>query len=118
MAGDQFQRVLGLALGYPGVEEATSYGTPSIRVRKKFMARMKDDETLAIQCGSIDEKEFLMATEPEVFFQTPHYVGWPVVLVRLPVVTDGKLREMIETAWRLQAPAKLLKEHDARLTDL
>jgi hypothetical protein len=35
------------------------------------------------------------------------------VLVRLPVVTDQRLAEMLEAAWRREAPKKLVEEHDA-----
>jgi hypothetical protein len=82
-------------------------------VKKKFMARMwEDGETLVIACASLDDKEFFIATEPDVFFETDHHRGWPGVLVRLPVVTDGRLRELIETAWRLGATRKLVQEFE------
>ena len=100
MSEGQFARVVRLASHLPGVEEGTSYGTPALRVKKKLLARMKEDgETVVIPTDSVDEKEFLIATEPEVYFQTPHYFAGPYVLVRLPVVTDNRLREMLEAAW-------------------
>ncbi|MGE3074514.1 MAG: MmcQ/YjbR family DNA-binding protein [Dehalococcoidia bacterium] len=112
MSEDHFQRVVHLA-NFPGVEVGTSYGTPALKVKKKLLARMKEDgETVVIPTSSIDEKEFLIATEPEVYFQTDHYRAWPHVLVRLPIVTDSRLREMLEAAWRREAPAKLLKEYE------
>ena len=112
MTEDHFERVVRLA-NLPGVEVGTSYGTPALKVKKKLIARMKEDGvTVVIPTSSIDEKEFLIATEPDVYFQTDHYRAWPHVLVRLPVVTDARLREMLEAAWRREAPAKLVKEHD------
>jgi len=114
MTEDRFARVVALASHLPGVEAGTSYGTPALKVKKKLIARMSEDgETLVIPTGSVDEKEFLIATEPEVYFQTDHYRAYPHVLVRLPIVTDARLSEMLEAAWRSQAPAKLVREHDA-----
>jgi hypothetical protein len=108
-----FNRVAAIAAEFPGVEVGASYGTPALRVKKKFMARMwEDGETLVIACASLDDKEFFIATEPDVFFESDHYRGWPGVLVRLPVVTDGRLRELIETAWRLGATRKLVQEFE------
>ncbi len=115
MSEDLFRRVVRLAGHLPGVEEATSYGTPALKVRKRLVARLKEDgETVVIPTSSVDEKEFLIASEPEVYFQTAHYAGWPAVLVRLPVVTDARLQEMLEAAWRRSAPAKLVREFDER----
>lgn len=115
MSEELFRRVVRLASHLPGIEEGTSYGTPALKVRKRLVARLKEDgETVVIPTSSVDEKEFLIATEPEVYFQTPHYAGWPAVLVRLPVVTDTRLREMLEAAWRRNAPSKLIREYDGR----
>jgi len=109
-----FQRAVSLSAHLPGVEVSTSYGTPALKVNKKLLARMKEDgETLVVPTGSIDEKEFLIATEAEVYYQTPHYSSSEYVLVRLPIVTDARLREMLEAAWRRRAPKKLVAQHEA-----
>ena len=109
-----FQRAVAASSHLPGVEVSSSYGTPALKVNKNLLARMKEDgETLVVPTGSIDEKEFLIATEPEVYYQTPHYFSSEYVLVRLQVVTDLRLREMLEAAWRRRAPRKLLAQHEA-----
>ena len=102
------------AAPFPGVEEGTSYGTPALRVSKKLLARMKEDgETLVFPCATIDEKEFLMATEPDVYFATDHYKNWPHVLIRLKVVTDERLAEHMAEGWHRFANKKLLAQHAA-----
>jgi hypothetical protein len=101
------------ALNLPDVEEGTSYGTPALKVRGKLLVRPKDAETLVVRCP-MDEKELLMELEPEVFFETDHYKGWPAVLVRLSRVEPAKLRRLIERAWRMQAPKRLVTAYDAR----
>ena len=101
-----------LALALPGVEEGLSYGTPGFRVRGKFLARLwEDGETLVVKYGD-DERDFRMQADPETFFITDHYRGYPTVLVRLPRVTTADLKEVLEEAWRRQAPRRLVAEFD------
>jgi hypothetical protein len=101
-----------LALALPGVEEGTSYGTPGFRVRGKFLARLwEDGETLVVKCGD-DERDFRMKADPQTFFITDHYRGYPTVLVRLTSVTTTDLRDVLEQAWRLNAPRRLVKEYE------
>ena len=103
-----------LALAFPGVEEGLSYGTPGFRVRGKFLARMKEDgETLVVKCGD-DERDFRMKADPETFFITDHYRGYPTVLVRLASVTRTELQGVLEQAWRLHAPRRLVSEYEQR----
>ena len=92
----------------PGVEEGTSYGTPSMKVKGKFLLRVREPDILAIAC-SLEEKEFLMQNAPKIYFETDHYKGWPAVLVRLPKIDDAELTHRLQVAWRRQAPKKLQK---------
>ena len=106
-----------LALAFPGVEEGLSYGTPGFRVRGKFLARLwEDGETLVVKCGD-DERDFRMKADPETFFVTEHYRGYPTVLVRLARVRKEDLRAVLEEAWRRQAPRRLVKEYDQRRSE-
>lgn len=49
-----------------------------------------------------------MAGDPETFFITDHYRGYPWILVRLERVEEADLRRMLEDAWRKSAPRRLL----------
>jgi hypothetical protein len=98
----------------PETEEGTWFRTPCLRVRKKSFCRMKEDgETLVVRVVDLEDKEALLRSDPDVFFTTPHYDGWPYVLVRLAQVERGQLRELIEDAWRLSAPKRVLAAYDA-----
>ena len=102
-----------LALALPEVEEGTSYGTPAWKVRKKSFARLREDgETLVVHVD-LGEKEMLMAAEPEVFFETPHYHGYALVLVRLAAIEEDELAEVLEDSWRRKAPKRLVAARDA-----
>ena len=103
-----------LALAFPGVEEGLSYGTPGFRVRGRFLARLwEDGQTLVVKCGD-NERDFRMKADPETFFITEHYRGYPTVLVRLARVREDDLQAVLEEAWRRQAPRRLVKEYDQR----
>jgi hypothetical protein len=101
-----------LLLSFPGVEEGPCYGTPGFRVRGKFLARLRDDDTvLVVKCGDI-ERDLRMQADPDTFFTTDHYRGWPTVLVRLGSVTEDDLRDVLEVAWLRSAPKRLRAEFE------
>jgi hypothetical protein len=102
---------LGLAL--PETELGTSYGTPALKVRGTFMARLRDDDTLVVKID-VDERELLIASAPEVYSVTPHYLGYPIILVNLKRVSRSDLRDLIEDAWRASAPRSLVSAYDTR----
>lgn len=104
-----------IALALPGVVEGTSYGTPAFRVQGKFLARLREDgESLAVKIG-FDEREILMKIDPETFFITDHYLGYPTILVRLSRVHPDDLRMVLEQAWKRIAPKRLLAAHQMTL---
>jgi hypothetical protein len=94
----------------PGIAEATSYGTPSLTVDGKLLARVKDADTLVLRC-TLEDKAMLMEAAPDIYFETDHYVGWPLVLARLPAISDAELAHRLEKAWHLQAPKKRKAEY-------
>ena len=102
-----------MALAFPGVELGTAYGTPALRVARKFLARLKEDgETLVLKAG-FDERDMLIETQPEAFFITDHYRGYPSVLIRLAKVHPPTLGHLFAQAWREAAPKRLLREFGA-----
>jgi len=95
----------------PEVEEALSYGMPSLKVGGKFLSRVREPDVLVLMCA-LEEKEFLMQTNPDVYFETDHYKGWPAVLIRLSKIDDEELTHRLQVAWRQQAPKKVLAKRD------
>ena len=92
----------------PGVEDGRCFGTPALYVRKKLMARLKEDgATVAVRCDCAD-REVLLAAHPRAFFLTDHYRAYPMVLLRLPAAPVALARDVIEAAWRWCAPKTLL----------
>ena len=96
-----------IALGLPGAEEGFSYGTPAFRVGGKFWFRLREDgDTLAMRMG-FEEREALIAHDPQTFYLTDHYVNYPAVLLRLSSVRRDVLRAVLEESWRASAPPRL-----------
>ena len=107
--------VRALALKLPETSEKPCYGTPGFYVKKKLFARMlPDGKTLAVKVD-LNEREGLLAAAPDVFYLTPHYQPWPMVLVRLDRVERDDLKERVVEAWRFEAPDKLLAEFDGEV---
>ena len=106
--------VVSLGTRFPGVEVTTSYGAPALKVRGKFMCRLRTDpDALVLRVIDLGEREALLQGEPETFFSTPHYDGHPYVLVRLESVDPVELAELLEDAWRLRAPKRVVAAFDA-----
>ena len=101
--GVTFQQVREMMLALPGVEEGGHHGTPAFRVRGKFMSRLREDDVLVLKPIEHIVQEFLMATDPDAFFLTDHYRGYPTILIRLSAVDPKQLRGLIEQSWRALA---------------
>jgi hypothetical protein len=97
----------------PGVEEATSYGTPALKVAGKLLVRLKEDGETAALWVSFEERLALVNEQPDVYFVTPHYENYPMVLVRLASADPDELRELLVEAWLDRAPKRLVKEWEA-----
>ena len=103
-----------IASRFPGVEEGLSWGTPGLKVRGKFMCRLRTNpDALVMRVIDLEDAQALLRGQPDVFFITPHYTGYPAVLVRMDVISDQQLAELIEDAWRLQAPKRVVAAFDA-----
>ena len=110
-----------IALALPETEESPDRFAFSVRNKGKLKgfvwvwleriapkkARVPQPKVIAVRVASLDDKEFLLASDPEIFFTEPHYNGYPAVLVKLSAIRVAELREVITEAWRCQAPKGL-----------
>jgi hypothetical protein len=91
--------VVALGLALPGVELGTSYGRPALKLRGKMLAAGGKAADHFVLSATLDEVDMLKETEPASFFQTPHYEGWPAVLVRYADADPERIAVLIERAW-------------------
>src|SRR4030095_14405799 len=109
-----WETVRKIALALPEAVEGTSYGTPSLHVRKKlFVICHQSGESVVIMIH-MNEREALMKIDPETFYITDHYLNYPAMLVRLSTVQPDDLRKLITESWQRSAPAKLVAPYDKR----
>ena len=115
-----------IALELPGTEELTSRDLLQWKVRKKLFVWERplrkadlealgdgapDGPILGARVEHLGAKEALLADDPSVYFTTPHFDGYPAVLVKLDVIGDEDLRELIVEAWLARAPRRLADEY-------
>lgn len=112
MQGVTFETLRNFALTLPGLEEGRSYGTPAFRVRKKLLARLWEDGQVLVLRVEDEDREFWTQTHPDTFFMTDHYRGSSYMLVRLPMVEITDLCQLLEKAWRHQAPKRLVDAYE------
>jgi hypothetical protein len=114
-----------IALALPETSEQASRDLASWRVRDKPFVwerplRKADVRALGEAAPSgpilgarvehLVAKEALLADEPDVFFTTPHFDGYPAVLVRLDRISVADLEEVIVEAWLARAPKRLVRD--------
>ncbi len=107
-----YQDFVNLALALPGVVEATSYGTPSLKVGRKFLARLREDDILVLTPVDDFEKRMLMETQPDTYFVTDHYRGYPAILIRLSTADPDELRDLLERCWFELATTRLRAQRE------
>ncbi len=72
--------------------------------RRAGKPRLIRTDIAVLYVGDEAEKQALLLGEPDLFFTTPSYDGWPLVMLRLPGVGVERLRELVTDAWRMRAP--------------
>jgi hypothetical protein len=75
--------------------------------RRPGQRRVIRTDVAVLFVGDEAEKQALLLGEPELFFTTSGYDGWPLVMLRLERVSVDRLAELIRDAWRMRAPAEL-----------
>jgi hypothetical protein len=81
------------------MELSSSYGRPAVKVRGKgvvFIGREPDSFCVA---SPMPEKELLIQTDPQTFWESAHYRGWPAVLVRYGSADRERIELVITRAW-------------------
>jgi hypothetical protein len=79
----------------PGVEEGTSYGTAAWRHKGKMLARLhQDGRSIVLKVGN-ETRDHLLQADPQTFFITDHYIGYPMVLAHLDRLSAVDLKKLL-----------------------
>lgn len=115
-----------LALAMPEAVEADMRGNRAWKIadklfvwerplRKSDLAALgdaaPDGPILGARVEHLGAKEALIQSEPEIFFTTPHFDGFPAVLIKLPEIGLEELEEVVIEAWLARAPKRLTKQY-------
>lgn len=116
-----------LALALPETtKEVSDDGRPSYHVHGKAFcfhrSRRPDaldpetgdrlDDVLMFRVADLDVKELLLTDERGVYFTTPHFKGYPAVLVRIPDLARldrDELSDLVAEAWLTKAQKRVAR---------
>jgi hypothetical protein len=114
-----------IALALPGATEQLSYGDRAWVVNKKLFTwerplRASDlaalgksapkGPILGVRTADLEMKDVLLASNPNVYFTTPHFDGYPAVLIRLEKIAAKELKDVITEAWLARAGKRAVAE--------
>ncbi|MFF3459168.1 MmcQ/YjbR family DNA-binding protein [Streptomyces sp. NPDC002730] len=104
-----------LALSLPGAMEKLAWGMPTFRLErggKIFASLDDDDKAMGVKCPK-EDREGLIASEPEKFFiRAGHDDNYAWLRVRLAAVEDDEeLYAILLDSWRQAAPRRLVDAH-------
>jgi hypothetical protein len=109
-----FDDIRKLTLAWPEVEDGTSYGTAALKVRKKLLARLREDgDSLVVLGVPLDERDMLVESQPKLFYFTDHYRDYPIVLVRLSKAKRASVEPLLRRRWRELASKAAVRDFDA-----
>jgi hypothetical protein len=114
-----------LALGLPQTtKELSEDGGPSYLVRGKRFCLLRSrrpdavdaetgerlDDVLMFRVADVGVKELMVSDARGIYFTTPHFDGYPAVLVRIPDLTRldrDELLDLVAEAWLTRAPKRV-----------
>jgi hypothetical protein len=66
---------------------------------------------LGIRTADLEMKDIFLMSDPDVFFTTPHFDGYPAVLIQLDKIRPKKLKDVIDEAWLARAPKRVVSAY-------
>jgi hypothetical protein len=104
-----FETVRRIGLAMRDVERSTAYGSPALKVHGKLLAciavhKSSEPNSLAVRIA-FEDRSVLMKTDPDVYYLTPHYVDYPVILARLSRLDVDQLKDLLAMAYRFVTSA-------------
>jgi hypothetical protein len=127
-----WEDVARLALAMPEATEGLMHGWRAWKVRDKLFVWERplrksdlkalgdaapDGPILGARVEHLLAKDALIADDPSVFFTTPHFEGYPAVLIQLERISPEILEEIVVEAWLTRAPKRLAQQYVDGLGD-
>jgi hypothetical protein len=117
-----FDTVRNIGLALPGVKESTAYGLPALKVQGKLLAcvpanRSAEQDSIVVRVD-FDDRAELLATAPDVYYVTDHYLDYSGVLVRLSRVNPDALRDVLGMAYKFVTANMVLRSPSRKRRNL
>lgn len=101
-----FDTVREIGLKLPGAEAGLAYGSPVLKVNGRIFAgvavnKQAEPRSLVVYLSDFEERDALLAEDPDTYYVKPHYEPYPSVLVRLDRVTRAALDDLLRGAHRV-----------------
>jgi hypothetical protein len=113
-----FETIRGLALSLTDVAEATSYGSPALKIHGNLLACVPVNKSAepnsAVFSVDMDLRATLLKSKPAIYYITEHYAAYPTVLVRLSSIGRKELRELLGMAWSFVSAKKPVRKPKAK----
>ena len=108
-----FDTVRKMGLRLPDVEESTTFGTPALKVHGQLLAcpainKSAEPGSIVVRIA-FDQRDELIAGDPDAYYLTDHYRPYPSVLVRLSKIRADALQDLLGMAWKFVTTKKRKK---------
>jgi len=105
-----FATVRAIGMRLPDVEETTMYGAPALKLKGRMLVciasnKAAEPKTLVVRT-TFEQRDLLIAEQPDTYYVKDHYLTFPVVLVRLPRVNPDAIRDLLGAAHRIVGAEK------------
>ncbi len=107
-------RDFAVGLGLPNVEDAVSWGNPNLKAHGKLWCWWSPYVDAAIFKGDRDEREMLIAADPETFVMHDHYASFGCILVAAGRIERDWAEARLRRTWEEMAPKRWLKAWSAQ----
>ena len=99
-----FNVVREVALAFPGVEEGTLHGAPTLKAGGRLLTcpalhKSAEPNSLMVRI-SFEERAKLLTDSSSRYYVTDHYMEYPCVLVRLAEIDRESLSGLLRTSWQ------------------
>jgi hypothetical protein len=112
-----FRVVREIARTFPGVEESSLHGAPSLKVSGRMLTcpalhKSAEPNSLMVRIG-FEQRTRLLAADPSPYYVTDHYVKYPSILVRLSEIDRKSLHDLLRASWEFVTSAAKTRRRSA-----
>jgi hypothetical protein len=109
-----WETIVAHALRLPGAEPGSHYGTPTVKANGRALIGIGREAGSFVLHVDPATKLLLIETDPGTYWESPHYRGWPSVLVRYDSAAPDRVLEMVDKAYQIAMASKPPRSRKAK----